>query len=198
MQTVEELQGSLALANIFSVIWLGDWDRYEKIFTEMPETLRNEFPFYLFYNREEVEIWYDNHFFIPGDYFIPPYFSSYCSQKEGTVEESKKSLLCLIGHYEKMGFYYPLENNLYPDHIGCLMVFICSIVQEQIKTAQSQDIELSEELNALRQELLSEFLYPILSPLQKYAENRIKHPFIKEFLNYFCTSLEKVQLLSMV
>jgi TorA maturation chaperone TorD len=198
VQTLEELQGSLALANILSVIWLGDWDRYETIFTEMPETLKNEFLFHPFYNREEVEIWYDNHFFIPGDYFIPPYFSSYSSQKGGEVEESKQSLLCLIGHYEKMGFYYPLENNLYPDHLGCLMVFISSILQEQIKAAQSLDSELFEELNAFRQELLSEFISPILQPLQKYAENRVKHQFIKEFLIYFCTSLEKEQLISLV
>ena len=196
VQTLEELQGSLALANIMSVIWLGDWERYENIFAEMPETLKNEFPFHPFYNREEVEIWYDNHFFIPGSFFIPPYFSSYCCQNKGAVEDSKKSLLCLIGHYEKMGYYFPLENNLYPDHLGCLMVFISSILQEQIKAVQSKNTKLSVEMSALKNELLSEYLYPILAPLQKSAENLVKHPFIKEFLNYFCHVVEKEEFLS--
>ena len=39
MQAVEELNGSLALANLMSVVWLGDWDRYETIFKEMPVEL---------------------------------------------------------------------------------------------------------------------------------------------------------------
>lgn len=194
VQTLEELKGRLALANIMSVIWLGDWERYETIFAELPETLKNEFPFHSFYDREEVEIWYDNHFFIPGSFFIPPYFSSYYSQNKGAADESKTSLLCLIGHYEEMGFYYPLENNLYPDHLGCLMVFISSILQEQIKAVQDLDQELFAKLHALKNEIVMEYLYPILQPLQKYAENRVKHPFIKEFLNYFCQAAEKEEL----
>jgi len=195
VQTLEELKGNLALANIMSVIWLGDWDRYEIIFAEMPETLKKEFPFHPFYNREEVEIWHDNHFFIPGSFFVPPYFSSYYSQDSGSLEDSQKKLLCLIGHYERMGFFYPLENNLYPDHLGCLMVFISSISQEQIKAAQSLDTTLFVKLSALKNELLSEFLYPILQPLLKYADNRVEHLFIKEFLNYFCQAVEKDGLL---
>lgn len=198
MQAVEELQGSLALANILSAIWLGDWERYETIFKEMPEIVKNEFPFHPFYHREEVEIWYDNHFSIPGSFFIPPYISSYSSQNGAAVEDSKKNLLCLIGHYEKMGFYYPLENNLYPDHVGCLMAFISSLLQEEIKAAQSLDKELSTELGTLKKELLWENLYPILQPMQKYAENRVRHPFIKEFLNYFCHTVKRKELLLVV
>ncbi|MGD8188674.1 molecular chaperone TorD family protein [Brevibacillus ginsengisoli] len=194
MQALEEVQGSLALTNILSAIWLGDWERYETIFKEMPEALQSEFPFHPFYNRKEVEIWYDNHFCIPGAFFIPPYISSYSSQNGAAVEESKKNLLCLIGHYEKMGFYYPLETNRYPDHVGCLLAFISSLLQEEIKAAQSLDKELSKELGALKRELLGGILYPILAPMQKYAENRVKHPFIKEFLNYFCHNKELLSL----
>lgn len=197
MQTLEELHGSLALANIMSVIWLGDWDRYEEIFAEIPDELKNQFPFHTHYKREEVEIWYENHFFIPGDYFISPYFSSYSSNKGQDVEERRKSLLCLIVIYEKMGFYYPLENNLYPDHLGCLLVFISSVLQEQIKAMNNSDDELYKKLTNMKNEIFSEYIQPVLHPLQKNTWNHAKHPFIKEFLQYFCQVIEEEKIFSL-
>lgn len=196
MQAVEELKGSLAFANIMSVVWLGDWERYEKIFAEMPTELREQFPFHRYYSREEVAIWHENHFFIPGEFFISPYFSSYSSNNGQDVEERRKSLLCLIGIYEKMGFYYPLETNLYPDHLGCIMVFLTSLLQEQIKARQASDEELYQKLADLKKEILHEYIQPILSPLQKNALNNIKHPFINEFLQYFCSTLGKEEIFS--
>ncbi|MFO1443326.1 molecular chaperone TorD family protein [Bacillus sp. Bva_UNVM-123] len=185
MQTMEELKGSLALANIMSVIWLGDWERYENIFAEMPIELREQFPFHQYYTHDEVAIWHENHFFIPGEYFISPYFSSYTSNRGQDVEERRKSLLCLIGHYEKMGFYFPLEKQLYPDHTGCIMVFLSSLLQEQIKAKHDADEELYFQLDELKSEILTDFIEPILSQLQKNSLNNAKHPFINEFLQYF-------------
>lgn len=195
---MEELKGSLALANIMSVIWLGDWERYEKIFAEMPIELREQFPFHKYYTQDEVAIWHENHFFIPGEYFISPYFSSYTSNGGQDVEERRKSLLCLIGHYEKMGFYFPLEKQLYPDHIGCIMVFLSSLLQEQIKAKHDSDEELYLQLNELKSEILTDFIEPILSQLQKNMLNNAKHPFINEFLQYFCRSLDKEEIFSFV
>lgn len=197
MQAVEELNGSLALANIMSVVWLGDWDRYETIFKEMPVELREQFPFHQYFNREEVEIWHENHFFIPGQHFVSPYISSYSSNDGKDIEERRKNLLCLIGIYEKMGFYYPLETNLYPDHIGCIMVFLSSLLQEQIKANQESDEELYGKLDDLKNEILTDFIKPILSPLQKNAMNNIKHPFIHEFIQYFCSTLGKEEIFSL-
>ena len=198
MQTMEELKGSLALANIMSVIWLGDWERYENIFAEMPIELREQFPFHKYYTQDEVAIWHENHFFIPGEYFISPYFSSYTSNRGQDAEERRKSLLCLIGHYEKMGFYFPLEKQLYPDHIGCIMVFVSSLLQEQIKAKHDSDEELYLQLDELKSEILTDFIEPILSQLQKNMLNNAKHPFINEFLQYFCRSLDKEEIFSLV
>lgn len=196
MQEVEELKGSLALANIMSVVWLGDWDRYEKIFAEMPTELREQFPFHQYYNREDVAIWHENHFFIPGEFFISPYFSSYSSNNGQDIEERRKNLLCLIGIYEKMGFYYPLEENLYPDHLGCIMVFLTSLLQEQIKARQASDEQLYQKLADLKNEIFHEYIQPILSSLQKIALNNVKHPFLHEFLQYFCSTLSKEEIFS--
>ncbi|CAH2715025.1 hypothetical protein BACCIP111895_02202 [Neobacillus rhizosphaerae] len=197
MQTVEELHGSMVLANIMSVIWLGDWDRYETIFAEIPAEVSNQFPFHQHYQREKVEVWHENHFCIPGEFFISPYFSSYSGNGGKNAEESRKSLLCLIGLYEKLGFYYPLENNLYPDHLGCLMVFVRSLIQEQIKAKQDSDVELYNKLVDLEVEILSNYIQPMLKPLQKNASNHVQHPFIKEFLECFCQSLDKEEFLSL-
>ncbi len=196
MLAIEELKGSLVFANIMSVVWLGDWDRYEKIFVEMPTELREQFPFHQYYSREDVAIWHENHFFIPGEFFISPYFSSYSSNNGEDVEERRKSLLCLIGIYEKMGFYYPLEENLYPDHFGCIMVFLTSLLQEQIKARQASDEQLYQKLADLKNEVFHEYIQPILSSLQKTALNNVKHPFLHEFLQYFCSTLSKEEIFS--
>lgn len=178
----EEQYGQLVLTNILASIWLGDWERYETIFLSMDEELIKSFPFHADYNREDVKLWYQNHFLIPGDYFLSPYYSSYIFNKEDS-EERKKNLLCLIGTYEKMGFHFPLEKNLYPDHIGCIMAFIGAIQQEKIKS--TNDDEIMNNLISIEQEMVTNYILPIAKMMNKNGIKKVQHPFFKEFLPYF-------------
>ncbi len=177
----EEQYGQLALTNILASVWLGDWDRYEVIFRNMDEGLKLNFPFHADYNREDVELWYENHFFIPGDYFLSPYYSSYIGNKDDS-EERKKNLLCLIGLYEKMGFHFPLEQDIYPDHIGCIMAFIGAIQQEKIK---AQNNEMMNNLTSIEQEMIMNYILPVVKAMNENVVNKVRTPFFKKFLPYF-------------
>lgn len=183
--TKEEQYGQLILTNIFGSVWLGDWDHYEEIFKEMDEGLKGSFPFHSEYVREMVKLWYENHFLIPGDYFISPYFSSYTSKNNIGAEEGKRDLLCLIGMYEKLGFYFPLHQDLYPDHIGCLTTFLAAVMQEKLKADEEDDRELLYLLSELEDEIALKYILPIGENIYEKEMNRIQHPFFEQFLSYY-------------
>lgn len=181
--TQEEQYGQLALTNILASVWLGDWDRYEEIFKQMNEDMKANFPFHKLYDRGNVQLWHENHFYIPGDYFVPPYFSSY-KGKNVSEEEKKKDLLCLIGTYEKMGFYFPLHQGLYPDHLGCLTSFIGAIQQEKIKAMDLKDEELFRQLDKLEIETVRDYILPVLEAMIGNTLKQMKHPFFSEFIPF--------------
>jgi TorA maturation chaperone TorD len=190
-ETLAESYGMLALINIFSSVWLGDWDQYEKSIAGIPKELLKELPFHGHYQREEVDLWYQNHFFIPGDYFVSPYFSTYASQENRDHEKTNAELLCLIGIYEKMGFYFPLEKKIYPDHIGCLNVFIEGIVREEITSQIKQDQALLNQLNSLREEITDQYLLPLIKGIKKAADKNIQLPFLREIVNFYTEFFKK-------
>ncbi|PLR83657.1 hypothetical protein CVD25_13625 [Bacillus canaveralius] len=185
IRNLEELHGKLALANILTSVWLGDWDRYEEIFNDMPNEIRIHFPFHKYYDREEVMLWHENHFSIPGDYFVSPYFSSY-GKREGEEEDDRKQdLLCLIGLFEKTGFYYPLEKERYPDHLGCLTAFLSSVLLEQIKSAERNDHQYLGRLINFEMQIAKDYIAPVLPALLDKANEKISNLFLKEFLNFY-------------
>ncbi|WP_019153175.1 molecular chaperone TorD family protein [Robertmurraya massiliosenegalensis] len=181
--SIEEQSGLLVLTNILATVWLGDWDRYEKIFEQMPSKMKGDFPFHAHYERESVTLWHENHFQIPGDYFISPYYSSYTNKKDGG-EEGKSNLLCLIAMYEKLGFYYPLERNLYPDHIGCLTTFLGSILKEKIVASKEKDEELYDLLSNLEEEVVSKYINPLIKQMSQIRFDNIQHLFFENFLQF--------------
>lgn len=181
---MEERYGKLALANIMTSIWFGDWDRYEEIMKEVPESVKAELSFHSSYKRDEVQLWHDNHFFIPGDHFVSPYFSSYI--KNGEDEDARRhDLLCLIGLYEKTGFLYPLEKERFPDHFGSLTAFLSSVIQEEIKAEQEGDREYLKQLEELEADVLRQYIQPVIKPMLEIAEGKVKHSFFKEFLGFY-------------
>ncbi|XJZ28914.1 molecular chaperone TorD family protein [Bacillota bacterium Lsc_1132] len=188
---LEVKNGLLTLTNILSTVWLGDWDQYEKVLSELPDELKKQLPFHSYYKREEVDLWYQNHFDIPGDHFVSPYFSTYSAQEKGNSEETNKELLCLIGTYEKVGFYYPLEKKLYPDHIASLSVFLGSIIREEIQAEKNEDQESLKPLQQMRIEVVEQYLTPLLNGLKNAAETKVHHAFLKEFIAFYSEFIAK-------
>ncbi|WP_246860876.1 molecular chaperone TorD family protein [Bacillus sp. REN3] len=186
---MEERYGKLAIANLLTSIWFGDWKRYEEIMEDVPEPLQQELSFHSFYKRDEVQLWHDNHFFIPGDHFVSPYFSSYPTNS-GDEEDRRKDLLCLIGLYEKTGFYYPLEQDRFPDHFGSLTAFLSSVMKEEIEAEQEGDSQYLEQLEELEADVLHQYIQPVIRPLLQQAEMKVKHPFFKEFLRFYADMME--------
>lgn len=181
---MEERYGKLAIANILTSIWFGDWNRYEEFMKDVPESMQAELSFHSFYKRDEVQLWHDNHFFIPGDHFVSPYFSSYTNDSEDE-EARKHDLLCLIGLYEKTGFYFPLEQDRLPDHFGSMIAFLSSILQAEINAEQTGDNEFIKQLEEIEMDVLQKYIQPVIKPMLEMADAKVKHPFFKEFLNFY-------------
>lgn len=184
-----ESQGRFKLFNLFSAIWLGDWELYEQIVQELPDEILTDIPFHAHYDKEQVSLWYENYFMIPDQYFVPLYFSHYVKSLKGD-EAVKQDLLCLIGMYEEMGFYYPLEKEKYPDHIGCTTAFFTATIRAEIKAYQKQDHEDLLTLNKLQLKIYNDYIHPNLVGVLKGAKNKIQDPFFNEFISYFQDMLE--------
>lgn len=184
IETNEQLYGQLALTNILASVWLGDWDRYEEIFAQLTEEMKEHFQFHSHYEREDVTLWHENYFNIPGDYFVSPYYSSYTIKKDGG-EEGKRNLLCLIGMYERLGFYFPLQQDLYPDHIGCLTTFLAAVLQEKIKAAELEDRELFDQLTSLEREIVKKYIIPVSVGMKHLGSTRMQNPFFEQFLPFY-------------
>ncbi|UII56816.1 molecular chaperone TorD family protein [Cytobacillus spongiae] len=185
-QLKQEQQGKMAIANILSSIWLGEWNQYEILMNQIPKELQDQLPFHTYYDREQVELWYENHFFIPGKFFISPYLSSYkVNEGEGT-ESRKKDLLCLIQLYESMGFYYPLENDRYPDHLGCITLFLSALVNEQLENEENYNV-----LVDIEREIVKKHIQPVLQMVVTEGSNKLHHPFLREFLFFYKETIEE-------
>lgn len=177
----EEQQGLIAMADLFMAIWLGEWDKYEDFFRSIPEEFHSEFPFHSHYNREEADLWLQNHFSIPGAHFISPYYSSY--RAPGQDEEVKRnSLLRLISMYEKTGYYFPLEKEIYPDHIAALTGFAASVLREEAKAAEQGDHEYLEQLGMLKRDVAEIYMAPLVSSIKEAVHGKVKNSFVNAFV----------------
>lgn len=188
----EEIYGNLLLNELMTSIWFGNWEQYEKIMTQLPEELVEEFPFHQYYDREDTSLWYDNHFRIPGAYFIPPYLSSYNDQSAEAQEKSRQDVLCLIGEYEKFGFYYPLDQDQFPDHFGSITAFITATLKEQVKAMQVGDNELVEQLGDLKQQIYVRYLAKGIHEMTKQANGKTVDLFFQHFLTYYAGNMKQI------
>lgn len=191
-ETLEEAYGQLLLSQLFTHIWFGNWDEYEATTDRLPADLKDEFPFHKHYKRETTELWYDNYFNIPGVYFIPPYTSSYDGKSEEDVDRSKHDLLCLIGTFDKLGFYYPLEQDEFPDHIGSLTAFITAAISEEINAREKGDQELVGQIIEVKEEIYYNYIRPNIEKLWENNEQKVTDPFFKQFIPYYINSMEEM------
>lgn len=188
----EETYGKLVLCELFTSIWLGKWDNYEKIIAQVPEELVEEIPFHEHYEREETSLWYDNYFQIPGAYFIPPYLSSYHGQSGEEQERARQDVLCLIGEYEKFQFYYPLEEDVFPDHFGSVTGFITAILKAEVEAEQKEDLELSNQLKAIQRNIYTSYMKKGIKEMLEHAKGKVNDRYFQEFLYFYSESMEEI------
>lgn len=191
-ETLEETYGQLLLSQLFTHIWFGNWEEYELTIDKLPVHLREEFPFHKHYNRDVTELWHDNYFNIPGVYFIPPYISSYGEKTEEAANKSRQDLLCLIGTFDKLGFYYPLEQNEFPDHIGSLTAFVAAALAEETKALEQNDQQLASDLRDSREELYFTYIKPNIQKMWKHNKRKLADPFFKQFIPFYIDSMEEM------
>ncbi|HLR69721.1 MAG TPA: molecular chaperone TorD family protein [Virgibacillus sp.] len=191
--TIEETYGKLVLTQLFTHVWFGDWDEYEKAINQLPDELIDAFPFHKHYDREESALWHENYFSIPGPYFIPPYLSSYTEKTEDEQEKAKQDLLYLIGAFDKVGFYYPLEKDEFPDHIGSLTAFITAAAKKEIEATKEGNTELVKQMNELQQEIYESYLRIAINELWSRYKNHIQDSFFKEFVPFYLNAMEDLR-----
>lgn len=190
--TLNETFGKLLLSDLFTSIWFGNWDEYESIISRLPVELVRNLPFHKHYDREETALWRDNHFLIPGPYFIPPYLSSYFGKTEEEQDEARQDVLCLIGEFDKLGFYYPLEQNEFPDHFGSVTAFITAALKEEVEASQSGDAELVEQLRTVQHEVYNTYLAKGIHKMLETCMSRLTDPFFKTFIPFYARGMEDI------
>ncbi|WP_085505121.1 molecular chaperone TorD family protein [Thalassobacillus devorans] len=192
MLTIEERNGQLLLTQLFTHIWFGEWDHYEKVLNQLPDELKESFPFHPYYNREDFELWYENYFSIPGVYFIPPYVSSYTEKTEEAIDRSRQDLLCLIGKFEEMGFYYPIEKGEFPDHIGSLTAFLSAAATEEIKAEQEGNTELARQLRNAQLDMYQSHIKQGLKKVARHSKRKLEDPFFSVFIPYYLDTMKEL------
>ncbi|MYL58995.1 hypothetical protein GLW20_15920 [Virgibacillus halodenitrificans] len=193
-QTLEETYGNLVLCQLFTNIWFGEWNEYEKRMEEFPKEVSAAFPFHAHYDREETALWRENYFTIPGEYFIPPYLSSYYGKSEEQQEKARQDILCLIGEFDKLGFYYPLKKKEFPDHFGSLTAFFTAALNEQVKAIQQQDKETRSKLNELLIEVYRSYMKASLEKMLQHSTNKLSDPFFQAFIPYYVNNMQALAI----
>src|SRR5699024_5320190 len=145
------------------------------------------------YDREESALWHENYFSIPGPHFIPPYLSSYTEKTENEQEKAKQDLLYLIGAFDKVGFYYPLEKDEFPDHIGSLTAFITAAAKKEIEATKKEKPELVKKINELKQKNNESYLRIAINELWSRYKNHIQDSFFKEFVPFYLNAMEDLR-----
>lgn len=189
---VEETYGKLLLAELFRTVWFGDWDSYDAIISGLPEELTEELPFHQHYNREDTALWRDNYFQIPGPYFVPPYYSSYFEKSEEGQEAARQEVLCLVGEFDKLGFYYPLEQNEFPDHFGSMTAFITAALKEEIKAIQARDTKLKEQLQEVQHRVYTSYIKKGIIQMLEDCDDRLSDPFFQAFMPFFAQRMKDI------
>lgn len=189
MESLTERYGQLLLCQLFTQVWYGNWDEFEETIEQLPRELQDQFPFYKVYNREETEVWHENYFEIPGEYFIPPYLSSYQTDAINADHEMKEDLIHLITTFDKLGFYYPLEKDQFPDHIGSLTAFITATLAEEIKALQQSEVELIQQLQEIKEDIYKKYLKPAIERMWAENKHKVSDPFFEKFIPYFVSNI---------
>lgn len=190
--TLDEVYGRLLLSDLFTSVWFGNWQEYEDIISKLPEALIDNLPFHKYYDPEETALWRDNYFQIPGPYFIPPYLSSYFGKSEEEQEKGRQDVLCLVGEFDKLGFYYPLEQDEFPDHFGSMTAFITAALKEEIKAVQSEDLELVEQVKMAQLNVYNLYLAKGAEKMLIQSEGKLADPFFKEFLPFYVETMKNI------
>lgn len=191
-EEVEEVYGKLLLGELFRCVWFGHWDHYETIISGLPEELIENIPFHQYYDREETALWRDNYFQIPGPYFIPPYLSSYYGESAEDQEEARQEVLCLVGEFDKLKFYYPLEQDEFPDHFGSMTAFITAALKEEVKAIEVGDTELQEQLQEVQQRVYTSYLRKGIQTMRQTCDEEAFEPFFRSFIPFFAESMEDI------
>lgn len=183
-ETIHELKGKQFVYGIFSALLLGQVERYRQVMENLPVDIRRQFPFHQDFEEEKVAAAYDNLFVVPGDYYIPPYYSSYAGQYKDNELEIREHLLCLIGLFERFGFYYPIEQEQLPDHIAMFFSFMQASLALEEKAWTDNDEKLAGQAQQLQKRFLDEFLHPWVPVLLSQVQKQEISPFFQKWGHY--------------
>jgi hypothetical protein len=98
----------------------------------------------------------------------------------------------LIGEFDLLGFYYPLEQDAFPDHFGSMTAFITAILREEIKAVKAGNIGLLEKLQEIRNRVYTSYLKNGIQSMLVQCKDRLADPFFQAFMPFFQSQMEEV------
>lgn len=119
--------------------------------------------------EEELTLQYENLFFIPGPYYVPPYVSVYLDDEEANGSTVHQ----LSGYYARFDFLdYARTTNLRHDHIGTVLMFAHYLIQMQLE--QHEDAEDAKKMYQI-------LLHEVIRPMYGVFEKKVSDQLVKGF-----------------
>lgn len=88
----------------------------------------------------ELKILYENLFYIPGPFYVPPYAAEFLYEKNDDISTSQ-FLNDLAYEYEREGFYsYAKKMSYRMDHLGLMFMYLHFLLEKLIKN-EAEDVD---------------------------------------------------------
>lgn len=123
---------------------------------------------------DEVQMQYDNLFFIPGPFYAPPYVSVYLDHAR---EDQSAAVHSLSDCYDRFGFLdYANGTGMRHDHIGTVFMFLHYLLQRSVE-AESETVR--EEAAAMYEVMLEDYMRPMFGDFEKEVSTRMIRGFYR-------------------
>jgi len=192
LESLAEKYGQLLLSQIFTQVWYGNWNEFEETIEQLPTEWQEQFPFYEVYNRKETKSWHEHYFNIPGEYFIPPYLSSYQKEEVQAKESMKNDFYNFIERFDNVDELNVLREEEFSDHIGSLTAFVTIMISLEIKAIQENNDVYMKDLQHIREHFCKKHLKPGVDKLWETYKHKVKDPFFETFIPYCLSNIDFV------
>ncbi|WP_280772274.1 TorD/DmsD family molecular chaperone [Salipaludibacillus daqingensis] len=122
--------------------------------------------------EEELQIQYDNLFFIPGSYYVPPYLGKYACENDSEGEQQLLEKLAAL--YNSTGFITFAEKKyLRHDHLGHLLMFQHFLLLQR-KEVVEEEVHV---IGTILRDVLETILVPSFGKFEQKVSKSIKKGF---------------------
>lgn len=122
----------------------------------------------------ELKVEHDNLFVVPGKYYVPPFERYYLKEGSDTVDKI----------YEPVQFSYPLQRGELPDHLGCELAFMQSLVLAENGASKDGNTEAAQMWSRLQNDFLHKHLSAWIGDVCRAVSEKAPGGFYADVLHF--------------